>query len=136
MAIKDPRGLEIRNQQVLGLNTFIMTQARVESTSLIITGVGKAAYWVQGLRPWCSSRSPQSLNSYNTLRVILFHEFWKSPLQLVNTTVFLKSKQHLLKPVFSKMQIDQRKRLFVAERTTSKSDFFSFFQSKSIWGIK
>ena len=58
--------------------------------------------------------------------VILFHEFWKSPLQLVNTTVFSKSKQHLLKAVFSKMQIDWRKRLFVAERTTSKSDFFIF----------
>ena len=65
MVIKDPRVLGIRNQKVLGLNTFIMTQARVESTSLIITGVGKAAYWVQGLRPWCSSRSPQSLNPYN-----------------------------------------------------------------------
>ena len=64
MAIKDPRGLEIRNQQVLGLNTFIMTQARVESTSLIITGVGKAAYWVRGSRPWCSSHSPQSLSPY------------------------------------------------------------------------
>ena len=59
------------------------------------------------------------------VRVILFHEFWKSPLQLVNTTVFLKSKQYLLKTVFSKMQIDQRKRLFVAERTTSKIFIFS-----------
>ena len=64
-------------------------------------------------------------------RVILFHEFWKSPLQLVNTTVFLESKQHLIKAVFSKMLIDRRKRLFVAKRTTSRS-IFSFFQSKSI----
>ena len=80
---------------------------------------------------WCPSLD---MDSY-TLRVILFHEFWKSPLQLVNTTVFLNSKQHLLTPIFSKMQIDRRKRLFVAERTTSKSDFFIFSKQVNM-GIK
>ena len=87
-------------------------------------------------RPRVTHRPPLNQNSKEMtdiwlLRVILFHEFWKSPLQLVNTTVFFNSKQHLLKPIFSKMKIDRRKRLFVAERTTSKSDFF-IFQNRSI----
>ena len=44
-------------------------------------------------------------------------------IQAINTTVFFNFKQHLLKAFFDKIKIDDRKRLFVAEKPGFKSDF-------------